>query len=135
MVLGFFSINMGHGWAYEAEVKAILKALIFCQHHNLKDIIIDSDSTTAVGWVTIKTNRPWKLLNDLNQIDFLMLEVHCLGVFHIYREANSSADNLAKAGCNRSNTLWWRSEGVLDSLAKAGVNRGSDLWWHSESVL
>lgn len=112
MILGFFSINMGHGWAFEAEVRAILKALIFCQQYNLKEIIIESDSTTAVGWVSIKSNRPWKLLNELNQIDFLMLEVRCLGVFHIYREANSSADKLAKADCNRTNTLWWRSEGT-----------------------
>lgn len=49
MILGFFSLNMGYGWAYEAEVKAILKALVFCQQYNLRDIVIESDSSTAIG--------------------------------------------------------------------------------------
>lgn len=107
--LVFFSINMGHGWAYEAEVKAILKALVFCQQFAFQNVVLESDSTTVIAWVKAKRNRPWKLLNDLNQMDFLMSEVNCLGIHHIFREANGMTDHLAKFMCNRRNNLWWAS--------------------------
>lgn len=101
---------MGHGWAFEAEVKAILKALIFCQQFSIRNFVLESDSSLAVGWVKERRNMPWKLLYDPNQIDFLMAEVNCLGIHHIFYEANGMADHLAKSGCNRRNTLWWASK-------------------------
>ncbi|XP_057432300.1 uncharacterized protein LOC130725057 [Lotus japonicus] len=106
-VFGYFSINSGFGWAFEAEVRAILKALQFCQEFMVYEVYIESDSTAAVGWINSKLNRPWKLLNELNQIDFLLELTKCSKVSHIYREANETADSLAKVGCNRSNSLWW----------------------------
>lgn len=48
-VLGYVSINSGFGWAFEAEVRAILKALMFCQEFLFKEVEIESDSTTTVG--------------------------------------------------------------------------------------
>lgn len=48
-------------WAYEAEVKAILNALLFCQHFGFRRVIIESDSSLVVGWVASDQNRPWKL--------------------------------------------------------------------------
>ncbi|XP_057451866.1 uncharacterized protein LOC130743649 [Lotus japonicus] len=50
--LGVFSKALGELWAYEAEVKAILQALIFCREHQLQHILIESDSTLAVGWIS-----------------------------------------------------------------------------------
>lgn len=58
MVLGVFSKAMGELWAHEAEVKAILYALIFCKQHMLRHITIESDSMLAVGWVFSHDNRP-----------------------------------------------------------------------------
>lgn len=52
-----------------------------------------------------KVNCPWKLFNDLNLINMLMLEVGCLGVVHIYKEANVRADHLAKIGCDKTAPL------------------------------
>lgn len=109
-ILGFFSINAGFGWAFEAEVRAIAKALSFCQEFLFREVIIESDSSIVVGWVNSKSNRPWKLANELNQIDYLMELTCCSQVNHIFREANESADSLAKAGCNRRNSLWWCSD-------------------------
>lgn len=99
--LGIFSEAIPDSWAYEAEVLAILKALLFCKLHSFRNVLIESDSTLAVGWVNNSSNRPWKLVNALNQIDTLMVEVECSGVGHIYREANSIADELAKSGHSR----------------------------------
>lgn len=104
--VGYFAMNAGVGWAYEAEIKAIQNGLIFCQQFLLKNGVIESDSTTAVGWVCSRANRPWRLLNELNETDYLMREVNCLGVKHIYRESNSLADYLANKGCGRRKPLW-----------------------------
>ena len=60
----------------------------------------------AIGWVNNKHNRPARLLSDLNRIDRLMVEVHCVGVIHAFREANSAADHLAKEGVDRASPLW-----------------------------
>lgn len=103
---GFFSKAVGIGWAYEAEVKAIVKALMLCKHFSVGQLLIESDSSLAVGWVKCRDNRPWKVINELNLIDSLIQEVGCLGVSHILREGNSMADFLAKAGCTRESPLW-----------------------------
>lgn len=105
-ILGVFSEAAGVLWAYEAEVKAIRKALLFCKQFHYRNVLIESDSTLAVGWVASVHNRPWKLCQDLIQIDLLMSEVECLGVSHIYREANTMADHLAKSGCRRLFPIW-----------------------------
>lgn len=116
-ILGYFSLNSGHGWAYEAEVRAILNALVFSQEFLFKNILIESDSTVAVGWVMSKANRPWRLSNELNHIDFLIQEVNCVEVRHIYRESNVKADFLAKEGCNRAAPVWFCVE---DSSGERG---------------
>jgi ribonuclease HI len=109
---GFFSINLGHGLAHEAEVKAILFSLLFCQQFSITNVIIESDSTTTVGWVNSTTNRPWKLRNELNHIDYLLQVVSALEVKHIYRELNIVPDYLANIGCNRESPLWELVEGI-----------------------
>lgn len=115
-VLGYFSINDGFGWAFEAEVRAILKALLFCQEFLIQEVLIESDSTIDVGWVNSKSNRPWKLLNELNQIDLLMELTKYSKVVHMFREANDSADLVAKVGCNKVNSLRWCSGSLRDCL-------------------
>ncbi|XP_057451745.1 uncharacterized protein LOC130743511 [Lotus japonicus] len=105
-IIGMFSMATGVLWAYQAEVKAIHKALSFCKEFSFSQVYIESDSSLAVGWVIRKENRPWALLNELNAIDWLMRDVGCLGVSHIYREANPMVDYLAKLGCDRTMPLW-----------------------------
>ncbi|XP_057456943.1 uncharacterized protein LOC130747902 [Lotus japonicus] len=67
--LGYFAIGIGFGWAFEAEVKAILHGLMFCQQFLFRNIVLESDSTTAIGWVVSRDKIPWKLINELNKID------------------------------------------------------------------
>ncbi|XP_057419024.1 uncharacterized protein LOC130713256 [Lotus japonicus] len=106
-IKGFFSKNIGHGFAFEAEVVAIHEALSLCQQHLIHNIIIESDSSLAVGWVNCRRNRPWKLRGILNQIDILIPLVNCLEIRHIFREANSEADALAKRGSNNPRPLYY----------------------------
>ena len=105
-IVGFFSLNLGFGGAVEAETEAILFALRFCQQFMLCNVMIESKSLIVVGWVNNNTNTPANLLNELNQIDFLQDEVHCIEIRHIFREANSTADNPPKEGCNRVVNVW-----------------------------
>lgn len=63
--------------ANEAEVLAIL----YC-------VEIESDFVLAVGLAEGLKLRPWKLTNELNIIDYLMLLVSCSGIAHILREGN-----------------------------------------------
>ena len=105
-VMGFFSMNTGISFAYEAEIKAILQALIFCQQFSCQEIIIEGDSMLAIGWVNNKQNRPVKMLPELNRIDRLLLGVNCVAVIHAYREANTEADRLAKEGCDQTSPIW-----------------------------
>lgn len=99
-IIGAFSKVVGCHWAFEAEVFAILHALIFCKNFSISHIVIESDSSLAVGWVNQRVHRPWKLINELHQIDAIIREVDCLCVSHIYREANSVANEYAKECCN-----------------------------------
>lgn len=108
--LGYFSKDLREGWASEAEVKAILLALQFCHQFCFNSVIIESDSTIVVGWVNSPSNRPSKLRNELNQIDFLLGQVNCIAVHHIFIEANDFAGHLAKEGCGRGETLWFCSD-------------------------
>lgn len=107
-VLGYFSKPTGVMWAYEAEVQAIYNALLFCEEFGFSTVVIESDSSLAVGWVLNKQGRPWKLYQVLNHIDYLISAVNCVGVKHILREGNVIADILANFGRNSSDGVWKR---------------------------
>ncbi|XP_057447959.1 uncharacterized protein LOC130739623 [Lotus japonicus] len=105
-VLGIFSRKVEVRQADEAEVLAILYALMFCQQFMVLAVEIESDSTLVVGWVSEAKNRPWNLTNELNMIDYLLPVVACNWVTHILREGNAEADELAKEGCFRVEPVW-----------------------------
>ncbi|XP_057452783.1 uncharacterized protein LOC130744629 [Lotus japonicus] len=104
-IIGYFSMKVGTVFAHEAEIKAIRMALKFCKEFGVRQVLIESDSTLAVGWVNRRSLRPWKLLSDLHVIDLLKPEVECVDVYHVYREVNVQADFLAKSGCDREEDL------------------------------
>ncbi|XP_057426183.1 uncharacterized protein LOC130719582 [Lotus japonicus] len=108
-VLGKFSRKVEVTRADEAEVLAILYALLFCQQFMVSSVEFESDSTLVVGWMSGGKMRPWKLTNELNMIDYLMPLVNCIGVIHILREGNAEADELAKKGCFCVEPVWFYS--------------------------
>lgn len=64
------------------------QALLLCRQFSLHHVMILSASSLALGWVNCKLIRPLALLNELNLIDFIMREVGCFGVAHIFGESN-----------------------------------------------
>lgn len=52
----------------------------FAMNSNLNTFFIESDSSTVVGWISQVKYIPWKLLNILNLINFLVVETIFLGV-------------------------------------------------------
>lgn len=50
-------------------MKAIFLALSFSKEFGFSQLLVESDSTLAVGWVNGKSNRPLALINDMNAID------------------------------------------------------------------
>ncbi|XP_057450751.1 uncharacterized protein LOC130742662 [Lotus japonicus] len=105
-VVGKFCRRVDVQRADEADVLAILYALLFCHQFQVFSVDIESDSTLAVGWVKGEKMRPWKLTNELNLIDYLMPVVSCNGVNHILREGNTEANELAKLGCLSVEPVW-----------------------------
>ncbi|XP_057444743.1 uncharacterized protein LOC130736986 [Lotus japonicus] len=106
MMVGYFALHVEDMWAYEAEVHAIYQALLFSEQFKFKTLVIESDSTLAVGWVANRGRRPWKLFQILSKIDHLMQLVNCLSVTHVLRECNGVADILAKSGRDGSVVAW-----------------------------
>lgn len=85
-------------------MKEILNALLVCKHFSMGQLMIENHSSLAIEWICSKENRPWKLSNELNLIDALILEVGCIGISHIFREGNSMEDFLTKLGHGSPNS-------------------------------
>lgn len=74
-----------------------LKALrIFARlFHNR--VIMESDSSNAVSWVTLNKAKPWKLQFCFNEIMTLASRL-CVEFHHMVRSSSGLADSLAKQG-------------------------------------
>ena len=112
-IIGFFSLNTGPGFAFEAEVYALHFALLVCQQFIIRNVVLESDCLVAVSWVNNKGNRPWKLLNYLNHIDYLVQEVNCIQIKHVMREGNALADFLAKRGSSQALPICFCCNSIL----------------------
>ena len=84
-ILGSFSKSIGLAWAHEAEIIAIKEAFLFCKQYSVGNVLLESDSSLAVGWVNSNRNRPPKLINILNEIDWLRSDGNVISIVHIYR--------------------------------------------------
>ncbi|XXG62464.1 hypothetical protein AAC387_Pa05g0816 [Persea americana] len=107
-VLYMFSKNVAVCDSNEAEVLAILEALCCFKKYFHGALIVESDSSNAIAWVTNKKINPWKVQFLFNEIR--VLSTSSSVVFrHELRLANSFADVLAKQGVERVSP----SEGVI----------------------
>ncbi|OMO82891.1 hypothetical protein COLO4_22772 [Corchorus olitorius] len=100
--------NIGQAGAAMAEVLAIREALIIffaSEWKNNYSLIIESDCFNAVKWVNASISCPWKLRRFISQIGIITRGATNWKLLHIFREANSLADELAKAGINRLSNL------------------------------
>ena len=80
---------------------SLFSSSTWTQSHNL---IIESNSKNVI---LAKSHLlvPWRMKLISNQIEILKSRVKGVSFVHIFREANSVADSLAKAGISRSSDL------------------------------
>ncbi|XVE54847.1 hypothetical protein DITRI_Ditri03aG0115300 [Diplodiscus trichospermus] len=64
-------------------------------------LIVESDSSVAIGWVYNPSSALWMVRNIVAHIEILRKQVRSWTIDHVLRECNSVADALAKEGVNR----------------------------------
>ncbi|XVF77973.1 hypothetical protein PTKIN_Ptkin14bG0090800 [Pterospermum kingtungense] len=99
-----FSKHIGMEDSNVAEIMAIREALVLFLASpwvNCSKLIIESDSRIAIGWVNNPNEAPWKVRMFVNHITNLRSQIKDLQIFHIFREANQRADQLAKKGAKQ----------------------------------
>eukprot|EP00253_Pinus_taeda_P020773 PITA_20773 len=101
-----FRWGLGIKTNIQAEVLSLLKACQLARKRNPKEIAVFGDSK-----LLIKALRKNKRFNDpvLNKqilrVNRLLKEFPSVQIFHILRELNSEADNLANIGCNLEKSM------------------------------
>ena len=95
-----FSKNVGICDSNEAEVLAILEGLRLFARTYIGSLLVESDSSNAITWVSNKKDFPWKFQFHFNEIRELSATLN-VSFLHEVRSANSIADALAKQGVER----------------------------------
>ena len=89
-ILFMFSKHVGLHDSNEAEVLAILEALWWFSRNFNGSLVVESDSSNAIAWLSNQKANPWKF-------HFLFNEIRTHVIFrHEYRWANSMDDVLIK---------------------------------------
>uniref|UniRef100_A0A199UBY3 RNase H type-1 domain-containing protein n=1 Tax=Manihot esculenta TaxID=3983 RepID=A0A199UBY3_MANES len=66
-------------------------------------IVIKSDSSDAIKWITSSpNNRPWRLQQVFNTIDNLRMKIGNVSFHDVFRDRNHVADQLAKQEVSRN---------------------------------
>ena len=91
-----FSTSLGEGSNNKAETEAALLGLSWALELGYQNIQIELDSQLVVHWITKKTVPQWTVANQIEEIQQLILQTQNFRCSHIFREANSVADSLAK---------------------------------------
>lgn len=102
--LVLFSCPVGMMDSNHAEIKAIRYSLESSFGNNAvkgHKLVINSDSTNAIAWVTKQSFRPQKLQSDFNAIDFFCSNISSISFLHCKSKSNSVADALAKQALSR----------------------------------
>ena len=91
-----FSIPLAFGTNNFAEIQAALYGLNWCQQHGFKRLILEVDSELLVKWINNTQYIPWRSQQDIQQLQDISKNMEYFQCQHIYREANATADLLAK---------------------------------------
>ena len=99
-----FSLPFGLGTNNIAEIKAALYGLDWCEQHGYKSIELEVDSELLCKWINNTVGIPWRSQQTVQQIQDISRKLDYFQCKHVYREANSTADLLAK-WCHNLNIL------------------------------
>ena len=108
VVKGIFSKAVGVMDSNQVELLVILKALLVSVESNFftsLSLIIESDSSNAVSWVTCALDVPWRLKTIFNKINVVKRKFQKIMFHKIPREANFITDGLTKLGVDRERAL------------------------------
>ncbi|CAI9758516.1 unnamed protein product [Fraxinus pennsylvanica] len=99
MVLAAFATNFGIASNNEAELRALLEGLKFCQHIGVFHVDVECDSKIVVEWMLKCKCIVWYLWDFWEELLNLM-NLFEIQVSHQFREGNQVADLLAKMGAH-----------------------------------
>ena len=91
-----FSVPFGFGTNNLAELQAATYGLYWCEQHGYKRIELEVDSEVLCKWINNSLKTPWRCQHNVQQILQIRSKLHYFHCQHIYREANNTADLLAK---------------------------------------
>ncbi|XP_057803295.1 uncharacterized protein LOC131018600 [Salvia miltiorrhiza] len=96
-VLGYFHFSAGRGWAFEAELLALVIALEQTVFHGWSHVWIETDCTYLVDLFRSRSDTvPWRFLSRWRKVLASIVNFHII-ITHIYREGNRVADCLASS--------------------------------------
>ncbi|KAK4736948.1 hypothetical protein R3W88_000645 [Solanum pinnatisectum] len=105
----------------EAETRAILNALRYCRTHDIKKVIMETDSLVLTNIIRHEWKAPWKQAEEIEEIQELLVSTEAY-VKDIYRKANQLADALANEAYNQPGVSQWSHFHQLTRICKGVVN-------------
>ncbi|XP_057790909.1 uncharacterized protein LOC131008023 [Salvia miltiorrhiza] len=96
-VLGCFHFSAGRGWAFEAELLALIIALEQIIVQNWDFVWIETDCTYMVDLLRSRSHTvPWRFFSRWRKVLSSIADLHII-ITHIYREGNRVADFMASS--------------------------------------
>jgi len=96
IIIFAFAIPLGEGTNNQAEVQAACYGLNWCIQHGYNNIILEVDSKLLTKWLLQVVAPPWKIQVYIQDLQLLAKQCVFFQCLHTYREANGTADLLAK---------------------------------------
>ncbi|XP_057770983.1 uncharacterized protein LOC130990768 [Salvia miltiorrhiza] len=96
-VLGCFHFSAGRGWAFEAELLALIITLEQIIAQNWDFVWIETDCTYMVDLLRSRSHTvPWRFFSRWRKVLSSIADLHII-ITHIYREGNRVADFMASS--------------------------------------
>ena len=96
--MGGFARRIGTTNSFTAELWALRDGLLLCQQMNVQVVIIELDVRAIVDVFNHQARANTVVSSIMDDCRFLATQIPQMSIRHIYREANRSADWLAKLG-------------------------------------
>jgi len=95
-VIFAFTVPLGTGTNNQAEVQAAVFGLNWCYQHGYRKVVVEVDSELLTHWLNLNINPPWKIQQYVQELQNLSQQMEAFQCLHTYREANTTANFLAK---------------------------------------
>ncbi|XP_057802933.1 uncharacterized protein LOC131018226 [Salvia miltiorrhiza] len=113
-VRGCFHMKCGRGYAFEAELYAVIAAIAIAYARGWMFLWIEADSMYVVNLLSSRARDvPWRFVASWNRTLHILTNMQMM-VSHIYREGNTAADIMANPDRSEG---WWPH--AIDDVKKA----------------